>query len=240
MKNQSFFFTALIAAISLLTSCETNTPEQEPAFEVITKNLTMYVGDIKTLQVTSELDYTVTSEDEFIATITERKNVRSEHVGKTNIIITNGRRTEICEVEVLAKYTPFTEPFIPNYKGNNSISFTEMWSENVERLHLEIVENTDEHTFFAGKEANVYFLYYYDVSFNIIEMQMRFYDVDKYDQAINQYLTERFKYLGYEDGVAKYCNALTPLSSSLVITEGIYTDGTNTFIALVFTPKKKG
>lgn len=240
MKKYIFILVVLFASTFAFVSCEPNNPEQEPVFEVTTKSLTLYVGDIKTLQVTSELAYTVKSEDEFVATTTELKNVKGEHVGKTTITITNGKKTEVCEIEVLAKYKPFTEPYIPNYGENNGISFSEMWRKNVENLNLEIIENTDEYTIFAGKEENVYFLYFYDTALNITEMQMRFYDVNKYEQPVYQYLAERFKYWGYENGITKYCYGLTPSSSTLVVTEGTYSDGTNTFIAVVFTPKKKG
>lgn len=238
MKKFFFILVVLFASTFAFVSCEPNNPEQEPVFEVTTKSLTMYVGDIKTLQVTSELAYTVKSEDEFVATTTELKNVKGEHVGKTKITITNGKKTEVCEVKVLAKYHPFTEPYIPNYEGNSD-NFGEMSNVN-SRLGFQILENTSEHTFYVGKEENVYFLYFYDTALNITEMQMRFYDVNKYEQPVYQYLAERFKYWGYENGITKYCYGLTPSSSTLVVTEGKYTDGTNTFIAVVFTPKKKG
>lgn len=205
----------------------------------------MYVGDIKTLQVSSELEYTVKSENEFITTITENKNVKGEHVGKTTITITNGKKTEICEIEVLAKYTPFAEPFIPNYTTNSCEWLT---MSNYNDSHgFEFLQGNDEYQIYAGKESNVYIYYFLDSNLKITEMQIRFYNLDLWQQLYN-YTNERFQLVSSSvlgnDGNGGYyyedifCNALYASKATLNVTLGnSYTDGTNRLIALIFTPK---
>ena len=236
MKKITLMLVSFFAVTFAFVSCEPNTPEHEPVFELITKSLTMYVGDIKTIQVTSELEYTIKSDDNYVATTTENKNVKGEHVGKTTITVTNGKKTETCEVEVLAKYHPFTEPFIPNYTTNSCEWLT---MSNYNDLHgFEFLENesTSEYHMYKGKEPHVYFIYYFDSSLKISEMRIIFYDVEKYDQTILNYTNERFNYLGIEDGVYKYCNTYNYFYATLKVTLGTYTDGTNTFIMLIYTP----
>lgn len=238
----------ILCMVLVFIACEPNEPAQQQVFELNTTSISMYVGDIKTIKVVSDSEYTVKSGDLYVASITEKLNVKAEHVGKTTINVSNGKKTLTCEVEVLAKYHPFEEPFIPNYT-NNSCQWITMSNYN-ESHGFEFFESasTSECHVYKGKEANVYFLYYLDSSMNITELQMRFFDMSLWQQ-LYMYTKERFqlidgKVLGsdsqgnnyYED---IFCNSLTMETSTLSITLGnSYVVGTDPLIALRFFPTK--
>ena len=224
----------ILCMVLTFIACEPNEPTRQPKFDLNTTSISMYVGDSKSLDIVSDLDYSLKSNDLFVASITSNNKVKAEHVGKTSISVSNGQKTLTCEVEVLAKYHPFTEPFIPDSKG---CLLNTMWNYN-ESHGFEFYEeaSTTEYQIYKGKEPNVYFIYYFDASGYITELRMVFYDVNKYEQSIYNYTQERFKYLGIEDGVYKYCNTYNSFDATLKVTLGTYTDGTNTFVMLVYTP----
>ncbi|MBR6829081.1 MAG: hypothetical protein IKM83_00510 [Paludibacteraceae bacterium] len=239
----------ILCMVLAFVACEPNEPTQKPKFELNTPSLSMYVGDMRHLKIDSDLEYTVKSEDLYVASIYgENNTVKAEHVGKTTISISNGNETLTCEVEVLAKYHPFEEPFIPNYTAPTCHWLT---MGNYNDSHgFEYIESasTSECHVYKGKEPNVYFFYFFDYSLNITQLQMRFFDMSLW-QSLYQYTIERFqlvsgKVLG-SDGHGDYyyedifCNSLNASTSTLDITLGNnYVVGTDPCIALIFVPKQ--
>lgn len=257
-KRMKIKFLPVLCMVLTFLACESNEPIQQPKFELNTTSISMYVGDYKHLKIVSELEYTVECEDLYVASITKNDSysytyessvaIHSEHVGKTIIRVSNGRETLTCEVEVLAKYHPFSEPFIPNYTTKSCQWLT---MSNYNDSHgFEYMENasTSECAVYKGKEANVYFLYYFDSSLEIKELQMLFFDMSLWQQ-LYQYTKERFQYidgeiLGYDAEENYYyedhfCNSLSVSTSTLDITlSNAYKVGDEPIILLKFVPTK--
>lgn len=239
MKNNYYIELMCMVSVILFVACTQKEPTPEnPTFKLNTTELSMNVGDVQTLDIISDLEYTVESEDLFVASITsERRNVKAEHVGKTTINVSNGKKTLSCDVEVIAKYFPFTEPYIPNYTYKNSHDWLSMSNYNDDH-GFEYMESssTNEYFVYNGKESNVFFIYYIDRDMNITEMKIVFFDVDKYEQSVFNYIEERFNYLGIENDALKYCNTYNSYDASLKVTLGTYTSETDAFVMLIYTP----
>lgn len=75
-----------------------------------TNTLSLYSKD--TEQITASEQSTWSSEDEFVASVSENGIVKGGHVGKTIIKATSENGEAKCAVEVKPKYNTYTEPIL--------------------------------------------------------------------------------------------------------------------------------
>lgn len=72
--------------------------------------ISLYSDD--TEKITASEKVTWNSDNEFVATISKDGVVTGEHIGKAVITATSNNGEAICEIEVKAKYSTFTEPVL--------------------------------------------------------------------------------------------------------------------------------
>lgn len=115
----------MLATMSIgFVSCGGDDEPDEPDFVVTPSKVTMHYDDQK--QLTAEGAVSWTTNDEFIADVNQTGLVEAKHVGSTKIVVSNGKRTTYCDVEITPKYTLIDIPLLYWGSSRSSIQSAEL------------------------------------------------------------------------------------------------------------------
>ena len=110
MKKTTFmmFFVALFCLC--FTSCSKDDDETNGLVTITPPIVYMYHDDTKQLSATNATNWS--TEDDFIAEVDKNGLVTGRHIGTTNIIATNGKKSAKCEVTIMPKYNLYDTPIL--------------------------------------------------------------------------------------------------------------------------------
>lgn len=124
-KNFGIIGLIVLASMSVgLVACGGD--DDEPDFVVTPSSVSLYYDG--TQQLTAEGATSWTSRDEFIASVDQNGLVNARHIGTTQIVVNNGRKTATCEVLIKPKYLLFNDPLLLWGSSKASIQSSESHS----------------------------------------------------------------------------------------------------------------
>lgn len=185
-------------------------PEPDPAEEALITleetSTTMNSGDTYQINAECEFPITYTSEDEYVASVSEDGEVTANFVGTTNIMLETEGDSQAFEVTVAPVSELYPEPEIqfgeskeaiierfgePNAETEDAIGYGS-YSENTTMLMVVFTEDD--------------LVDYYAVILNV-----------EYAEELDTFLGERYLYVNEEDGVKAYINALNENDATMYI-----------------------
>lgn len=108
-KNILFLTTMLLVPMSfMLIACGGG--DDEPEFVVSPSSISMHYDGQK--QLTADGAVSWATDDDFVATVDQTGLVKGNHVGSTKIVVSNGKRTAYCDVEITPQYNYFDDPIL--------------------------------------------------------------------------------------------------------------------------------
>lgn len=107
-KNLSLI--GLILMSSLLISFTSCSGDSEEPLVVTPKSLSMHFEDTQQLNADGATSWI--SNDEFVAKVNSSGLVTGNHVGKTEIVVSDGNRTTTCDVTITPEYYLYDDPIL--------------------------------------------------------------------------------------------------------------------------------
>lgn len=109
-KTFRFLGFMLVSAMSYgLISCGGD-GDEDPVITVTPASISMHYEDTQQLSANGATSFT--SNDEFVAKVDQKGLVTGGHVGTTQIIASNGKKTAICEVTITPEYNLYDTPIL--------------------------------------------------------------------------------------------------------------------------------
>lgn len=203
---------ALAVACMLLTSCRKE-------FELSETSVKMYVDDLYTIESENGTNLVYTSDNPYVATVSESGVVTANFVGKATIHVTASEGEQALKVDVLPLYTTYEEP---------CLDFTMNWNDVMTMYEDSYLGKNTTTCFFEGEGRYSYGYLFEDDILQAVFVWCQYTSIDK----IHQFLGERYYYEGEYDGMQLYTNWI-----DLVISASEYKGhpnfGYGTFISYV-------
>lgn len=110
MKRYSYFSSFIIVTVAgyCLSSCSSS--KEEDPLVVSPASISMHYEDTKQLKADGATSWY--SNDEFVAKVNSSGLVTGNHVGETEIVVSDGSRSAICKVTITPEYYLYDDPIL--------------------------------------------------------------------------------------------------------------------------------
>ena len=185
-------------------------PEPDPIEETLItlEETSTTLNSGETYQINAECEFPITysSENEYVAAVSEDGMVTANFVGTTNILLETEGDSQAFEVTVAPVSDLYPEP---------EIQFGETKEAIIERFGTPGAE-TENSIGFAGYSENTNFLMVTFTEDDLVDYYVVVLNVE-YAEELDTFLGERYLYLEEMDGVKAYINALDESEATMYV-----------------------
>lgn len=199
MKKYIFLVLSLCFWGMCMVSCSNENDDLDTNVIISPTNVSMYYDEEK--QLTSSNVTNWSSKNDFVAFVDEKGLIKAAHVGRTQIVASNGRSSAICEVVVKPKYDLYDTPIL-----EWGISMGEIQSKETHKLYGPS-SSKNALLYDYTKQGKLYTVMYYfinDKLSSIVVSTDRLSYVD-----VGYYLVERYHPITSEDGTTVFFDEYT-------------------------------
>ena len=120
MRKVSIYGIILMCVMGIvLTSCGSDDDDDAKPLEVSPRSVSMKYDESQQLSASGATSWR--SENEFVATVDQNGLVKGNHIGSTDIIVSNGSTSGKCSVTITPKYAFFDLPVLSWGVGETAI-----------------------------------------------------------------------------------------------------------------------
>ena len=200
-----------------------NDDEEDSAIVVTPASVSMHYEDTKQLKADGATNWS-TSND-FVATVDSKGLVTGGHVGKAEIIASNGSSSGVCEIEITPEYSLYDDPYL-NWGASlstvkNAINKELVSSDEKSLIYKYYIGNdvcAVDYVFENNKLQSVLFLFSYT-----------------YYLRAGYYLLERFQPVYEGNGYFGFADALTTEKAKTYVLYGQYKSGNTTLTSIFYS-----
>lgn len=197
--RKTFRFVGLMLMTSLsygLISCGSD-GDDEPGISITPASVSMHYDDTQQLKADGATSWTVN--DDFVAKVDGSGLVTARHIGTTQVIASNGKKSAICEVTVTPEYDLFDNPIFDWGASESSISSKESHA---------FLRGSDNILFYDFSKNSTSCILGYSFKNGGLSSINAILNYSDYAKAGN-YLIERYQPIGEDDGMFVFLDALT-------------------------------
>lgn len=193
MKKLFYFLPALL--LSALYSCSDN-----ENIDLKESETTLFSGQQYAIKAKSDTKITYNSNDEFIATVSDKGIVSAETIGETTIVLDNSIDNKSFKVKVKPKYDLYSVP---------DLSFGMTKSDLIKKYGTPDGEDEEMNTIsYEGYSVPApIVMFTFDKEDKLIASSVAV--LTSYSQDILPFLDERYKYIGEDEEAFLYIDAAT-------------------------------
>lgn len=198
MKKVSLWSILMLVVLTLplLAACGGD-GDDDPGLTVTPSSISMHYEDTQQLSAQGATSYK--SNDEFVAKVDQAGLVTGGHVGTTQIIASNGKKTGICEVTITPEYDLYDTPILDWGVSASTIS-----SKETHKLE----SSTDDYLIFNYQKGNTACAMSYAFENGKLKSVIAILNYSSYVSA-GYYLLERYQPIGEDEGIFVFLDALT-------------------------------
>lgn len=215
----------LIAAIAILfIGCN-----KEKLITLSTTSTTLYHGETYQISAECENPITYSSADDYYAKVSSAGLVTAQYVGSTKITLQSEDDTKTFTVTVAPKSSLYPEP---------NIRFGETKSSIISKFGTPD-SSTDTSIGYVDYSTNAPGLLVVFDENNCVEDYAVIVKT-AYSSELGTFLSERYYYVGYSDGLSVYMNALTTTSATMLVGSKLYNISYWITLYMPYDGNKKG
>jgi hypothetical protein len=206
-----------------LVSCGSD-GDDDPGISITPSSVSMHYDDTKQLSAQGATSWS--SNDEFVAKVDQSGLVTGGHVGTTQIIASNGKKTSICDVTITPQYFLYDTPLL-----DWGISMTSVKSQETHEL-LSTKENNLMYNYTKGEIACLLtYNFENDKLRGIVVILNYSYYVDA-----GYYLLERYQPVAESEGMYVFLDALTKDKANTTIGLETTTISGSKVVSIIYIP----
>ncbi len=222
--QKEIFYLAVMLSVCMFSSCSCN---DDAPISLSEKEVTLKVDATLQLKATEEVSKW-SSENNFIASVSESGMVTANHVGETRIMAQGANGSAFCNVTIKPQYTYYIEPLCKEGVTKEDVKRCE-----TRKLHTESADGL----FYDGENSAVSAVAYkFDTNgkLNFVMLMLpHHYSTTLASQLIN-FLLERYIPVADFDGIYSFINANKLNLANKIVYMEVSPKGYNEYICITY------
>jgi hypothetical protein len=225
MKKLLYFCLALlVSAIVSVSFVSCGSDDDDPGLSITPESVVMHYNDTK--QLKSEGATSWLSNDEFVATVDQKGVVTGGHVGTTQIVASNGKKSASATITITPEYDLYDTP-ITDFGASKSVIKS--------KERHELSSEKDSYLSYTYSEGNHPCLVTYNFDQNKLSTILVALKYSDYITA-GYYLIERYQPFGKTDELYVFINSNKTDKATMGVSLGTMTISGSKITAIMYTP----
>ena len=224
MKKVIYYFGFLIALFLNcgLIACSSDDDDNDKKLTVSPESISMHYDETQQLNAKGATNWK-TSND-FVADVDSKGKVEARHIGKAQIVASNGKSSATCNVTITPMYTLYDDPILNWGASISTIKSSvkkELVSSNATSLTYKYTIGSDP------------CIIAYSFKDNKLIAVMCVFDYAYYLQA-GYYVLERYQPFSAQEGSYLFADAMNPEKANTIVEFSEYKNGSTTYTSILY------
>lgn len=224
MSKKTNLVLCIIISLMMFASCD-----KEHYITLSQSSTTMYHGQTQQVPAQCKDPINYSSNNEYVAIVSPSGMITAQYVGQAVIRLTSTNDNKTYNVKVAPKYNLYPEP---------NITFGETKSSVISKYGNPDGQTSNTIVYSNYSTKALYLIVSFDAN-----NRVKYYGVvvsKDYTTELSNFLSERYKYVSYSDGVYLYMNALTTGAATMAVSYGTFSGYNNSWlVAYMSSPSKE-